>query len=230
MMPGRAVGRRGHDAAAGRVLLVHGERVEVHPVHRGQRIAQRRPRGGPGAPRCRSAARRRTFSPPGSTPSCSQPRRTHSCITSQRRRSPARISGSAAQRHLVREHHVADRGARGPSTAASSSAPVWKGKRRRRGQAPASAGPARPLRRRRRSRRRPSSRRGSRSGSPLASTAVKRIAFGWHGRLCRRNRSCSASSHAISRRPSSDRRPGLAHGPDERADAVGVDVLGRLAR
>jgi len=31
---GRAVGRRGDDAAAGRILLVDRERVQRHPVHR----------------------------------------------------------------------------------------------------------------------------------------------------------------------------------------------------
>ena len=36
---GRAVRGRGHHAAARGVLLVHGERVEVHPVHDDQRVA-----------------------------------------------------------------------------------------------------------------------------------------------------------------------------------------------
>ena len=39
---GRAVRRRGDDAAAGSVLLVHRQRVEVHPVEHLQRVAQRR--------------------------------------------------------------------------------------------------------------------------------------------------------------------------------------------
>jgi GNAT superfamily N-acetyltransferase len=34
------IGRRRHDAAAGRVFLVHGQRIKIDPVHRGQWIAQ----------------------------------------------------------------------------------------------------------------------------------------------------------------------------------------------
>ena len=46
---------------------------------------------------CRRAARRRTLSPPGSTPPVSMPRCTHSCMTSQMCSRPARISGSVRQ-------------------------------------------------------------------------------------------------------------------------------------
>jgi len=38
----RPVGRGGHDPAPRRVLLVHGQGVQVHPVHDGQRVAQGR--------------------------------------------------------------------------------------------------------------------------------------------------------------------------------------------
>ena len=48
-------------------------------------------------PRRSSAARRRTFNPPGSTPSRSQPRSTHSRITRQISSRPARMSASLRQ-------------------------------------------------------------------------------------------------------------------------------------
>jgi len=49
--------------------------------------------------RCSAAARRRTFSPPGSTPSCVMPRATQPRITSQMRASAALVSASL--RHAV---------------------------------------------------------------------------------------------------------------------------------
>ena len=93
MMPGRSVrGRRDHASARG-VLLVHGQGVQVHPVHGGEGIAQARLRVREqvlvevgGAPR--------TLRPPGRMPSVRQPRRTHSCITAHSRSSPARVSAS----------------------------------------------------------------------------------------------------------------------------------------
>ena len=48
---------------------------------------------------CRSAARRRTFSPPGSTPGVAQPWLMHSTITRQMPSSPARTSDSGRRAH-----------------------------------------------------------------------------------------------------------------------------------
>ena len=90
--PGGAVGRRGDHPPAGGVLLVDGQGVEVDPVQRAQRVAAVVDRP---ARLARSAgARRRTFSPPGSTPVDSQPFATHSCITDQMCSRPARICSS----------------------------------------------------------------------------------------------------------------------------------------
>ncbi|MCY1443139.1 hypothetical protein D9M71_595390 [compost metagenome] len=47
--------------------------------------------------RCSLAARRRTFSPPGSVPSYLRPLLTHSCMASQSLCRPARISSSLRQ-------------------------------------------------------------------------------------------------------------------------------------
>ena len=49
----------------------------------------------------RSAARRRTFRPPGSTPGVRQPCSTHSCITRQILSSPARTSASGRRAHSL---------------------------------------------------------------------------------------------------------------------------------
>ena len=46
-------------------------------------------------------ARRRTRSPPGSTPPASQPRRTHSCMTCQIASSPALTSASGRLTHSL---------------------------------------------------------------------------------------------------------------------------------
>ena len=73
-----------------------------------------------------SAARRRTFSPPGSTPSRSPPRATHSCITRQMSSNPARTSASLRQdSSLASITALIDRPV--PVVTPSSSAPVEKG-------------------------------------------------------------------------------------------------------
>ena len=64
-----------------RVLLVHGQGVQVHPVQDGQRIAQRRfGLTGQLPVELRRSAR---HAEPGQLAVASQPRRTHGCIASQ---------------------------------------------------------------------------------------------------------------------------------------------------
>ena len=129
---GRAVGRRGDDAAAGGVFLVHRQRVEVDPVEDGQRIAQRGfrlrravPRTSParGASRAgrRAACRSRA---------CRAPRRPASPSRSSSR--PARISASLRQTLSFAQHQLRDRSCRASSQSASSSSPEWERIRQRR--------------------------------------------------------------------------------------------------
>ena len=106
---GRAVGGRGDHAAAGGVLLVDRQRVQVDPVQHGQRIAQR----GLGPARqlgdTAGGARRRTSSPPGRMPSrCGSRARRSPPWPRQIASRPARISSALAPGLLVGQHQLGD--------------------------------------------------------------------------------------------------------------------------
>ena len=88
----RPVGRSRHNSPAGGVLLIHGNRINIHPINHRKRIS------GGIAPRLQPLmqTRRTAFDlqPTGSVPSVRHPRSTHSRITRQISSSSARISDS----------------------------------------------------------------------------------------------------------------------------------------
>ena len=155
---GRAVGRRGHDPAAGRVLLVHRQREQVHPVEHRQRVA----RAARGREACdaSSAARRLTFRPPGSVPSERRPRST------QRLHHVPDLHQAGVDRvvvapvALVVAHHLRDRQAVGARTAPAARRPCGTAAAGSWCRARCACAPCRrrPVPRSRRNRRRPSSR------------------------------------------------------------------------
>jgi hypothetical protein len=71
-------------------------------------------------------ARRRTRSPPGSTPPASQPRRTHSCMTCQIASSPA-LTSASGRRTISLAIITPLMGSPLRWACASSSAPLRKG-------------------------------------------------------------------------------------------------------
>ena len=179
MMPGRSVGRRGDHPAAGRVLLVDGQREQRRPTP--SRAAGRpTSRGAPPAARAGRAARRRTLSPPGRTPVASAAAR-HALLHDRPDvpAAPARTSVLGAPRQLVGQHHAADRQAGRACCARAARRRCWNGY----GTGVASgtiARPARPRPRPARNRHRPSSRCARGSSAPSASSAAKRIPLVWN--------------------------------------------------
>ena len=125
---GRAVGRRGDDAAAGGVLLVDRQRVEVDPVHHRQRIAQRGLGVAPSAPRCRSARAALDLEAAGQDALGARSRARRSPASRRQMRSrPASHLGVACARALVAPHQLRRCCSRARAAARSSSSPLRNG-------------------------------------------------------------------------------------------------------
>ena len=224
-MPAAPLVGRGDHAPAGRVLLVHGQRVEGDPLHRASGSCSSPP-----------ASRLSAGWPPGAAPAArpAAPRspglpRAHALL---HHRPDVQQPGAdlvlGAPRQLVGQHDPADAQ---PGLRRALQELVSGGERVRHaasGPRRGRDGPPRPGRGR--TRHRPSSTRVPAASAPLPSIAAKSIPLVWNGSRLRRCRTTSSSrAKAISCLPPSRSTPVGAHGREPRLGGRGVDEVGSLA-
>ena len=226
--PGGAVRRRGDHPAAGGVLLVDRQRVEGDPLHRPQRVAA--VVGGLEGLAQQRAARRRTLSPPGSTPVARMPRSTHSCMTDQMCSRPVRTSSSVRQDSSLASISSLMRSPVCRVRAQQFVAAAERVRDRRGRSSAVTVGARRSRPRRGRTRRRPSSTPGAAARARRRPSRVNRMPLEWNGSRLRRCSTRSSSiENAIGCVPASRSSFSSCTAATRGSAADGVDQVGLLA-